>query len=166
MERQGVFTDRSAWPVAVVRFHDRPWTDEDVADFLADLQHSYDQDQKFVFIVDARIRNLMNAGQRQQLVDYMKEVRHLAEKNLVSMGLIIDSAVVRGCFTAVTWIYKPFWDLKIAATAEEATEHVVSKLSEEGVELNALQRLLLRSALSDADADAEAETPTEESREG
>lgn len=151
MERQGIFSDRSAWPVVVIRFPARPWTDQDVDDFIADLQHTYAEERPHGQIVDARIRHLMNAGQRQKLVDFVLGAQPQVERLLVSMAVIIDSAMVRGALTAVTWIVKPYWDLKVVATPEEGLEHVASVLSEKGLKLNALQRLLIRSSLDNTE---------------
>ena len=146
---EGIFIDSTTWPICTIRFQDRKWSDEDVDIFLSELKGTYDLNEPHGIVVDARIHHLMNAAQRQRLVSYMEEHRSQAEALMKVMAVVVNSAVVRGAYTAVTWIYKPFWDIKLVKTPEEAIEYVVMRLSEASVPLSAQARLLSITGLTD-----------------
>lgn len=149
MGSEGSFIDSSSWPICTVRFRDRKWTDEDVEVFLSELKATYDSGELHGMVVDARIHHLMNAAQRQRLVEYMKDYRPQAEALMKVMAVVVTSAMVRGAYTAVTWVYKPFWDIKLVKTPAEAVDYVVTRLEEAGVPLSPQARLLTITGITD-----------------
>jgi hypothetical protein len=72
------------------------------------------------WLVDARSVRGANATERQIVVEHEKRVAPFARKYCAGLGLVIPNAIVRGLFTAVTWMAPLQYPFKVVDTCAEA----------------------------------------------
>jgi hypothetical protein len=123
-EDTGFVFDHSAWPLVVATCP----KDVELVEVVA-LRRAFDgwfaRQQRFALITDTRpARRLPSAKWRRDLTNWMNDPVVMANvvRYNVASATIFGSTLIRGGFTALTWLWKPPQPQLAASTMREAVE--------------------------------------------
>lgn len=85
------------------------------------------------WVVDGSALVGANAKERRVMVHHEEVNRPYAQKFNVGMAVVAPTAVVRGMYTAITWLAPPVYPSRVVKTFEEAEAWTVAQLREAGV---------------------------------
>jgi hypothetical protein len=123
-----VVVDASRMPLVVQRF--RQGFDD------ADVEHMFRQFE-FLFLSGRRYALLvytdpgpkvMTARQRKMVADWGKAHIEQIRRVNVASAVVIESALVRGALTALTWLFEPPTPQKLVRTLREGLDFCVASL--------------------------------------
>jgi hypothetical protein len=81
------------------------------------------------WLVDACSVRGASAKERRIVAEHEKRVSALAQRHCVGLGLVSPSAIVRGLFTAVTWLSPLKYPFKVFDTRAEAELWLLDRLA-------------------------------------
>ncbi len=111
--------DDSRWPTLLVTFPPR-MNHEEAVDCLATLHEYRTRKQRWVAIIDWTELKLLPPVQRKMTAEWMKAGREYSARWLVAGIFVCKSAITRGFMTAVYWLYRAPYKLKVVASCAEA----------------------------------------------
>lgn len=112
--------DLSNWPIAITTPHgdvSQAETDSFMQGYIDALRN---KSERYISIVDLRDSANMDARQRQHMSTWMEKATKEIPAPQVASVLIFSSLVMRNLLTAVLWIFKPKYPVKVFATMDEA----------------------------------------------
>jgi hypothetical protein len=82
-------------------------------------------------------KNYLDAKGRKLIAEWANQpdVRDFSKKLCVGTASLITSAIARGVFTALTWIWTPPTPVRLVGSVEEGTDYCLERLQAEHVEL-------------------------------
>lgn len=132
----GIEVDTRSWPILLVAFPSRPFSDACLASALTCVEGLLEPEGLSFQITDASLfREMPPAIQRKYAVEWAKRNDLLFRARSVGGANVAPSALVRGIFTAVHWFKPPPTPTVFVATREEAMTHAVRALDAAGVSL-------------------------------
>ncbi len=123
----------SYWPILVIEFPEKKFSDEDNRGLLAHLEELMNDcsrtGEKLFFITDlTSMREFAPAVQRQYTGNWIKRTTNLARMTSVGGAQVTPSAVLRGIITAIFWIHPPPTPAVCVATRAEAMKVGIERL--------------------------------------
>ncbi len=130
----GIQVDTRGWPILLLAFPDKPFSDACLVDALMYIEGLLEPETKSFQITDASlVRWLPPATQRKYAADWAKRNDLLFRRRSVGGANVITSALVRGVFTAIHWFKAPPTPTVFVATREAAMAHALRALDAAGV---------------------------------
>lgn len=117
---EGMIHDESQWPLVILRFPSESVLDSDLEEFGARQRAMLDRGQPYVEIADASNARIFEPRQRRWMGEFMKATHSDATRLCKGLVVIIRSKIVQGGLTAVLWVIKPAYPMKIVASSDEA----------------------------------------------
>ncbi len=96
--------------------------------------------RRYGVIVDLSQVESSNARNRKRVAESLGRTEEMLRGRAVGQAFVIPSAVSRGALTAVFWIRRPGWPIKLFKTFEEADDWLVGIFAEEGITIRPRQR--------------------------
>jgi hypothetical protein len=127
--------DLQYFPLVVVLVTSPEAVDEDgIRELFARFADLYRARKRYAILMDTTAaREVPNAKQRKVLTDLYKECIPNVRRWCVGSATVVDSALVRGVITAVTWVVPPPCPLVNVATRKEAIDWCCTRLEAEGI---------------------------------
>lgn len=127
----GLVFDVSMWPMVVIGMPP-VIVDEDIAYMCECYDHIFAAPARHALIVDTtRITRVPQATMRRQLKDFEDSNRPIIRKKNIGSAIIIQSALVRGAYTALRWMSPQPAPNKAFSSMEAAARWCV-----EGIEMD------------------------------
>ena len=108
--------DFSHWPVTVMT--PPKWKDEYMDFYQYEVKR---RGERYALVLDVRNTIKPNPKERKKLTEAMQK-SEFNQKYCVCTALVFSSAIMRGILTAVFWLHKPKYPIKVFATPEAAIE--------------------------------------------
>lgn len=112
------FDDRD-YPLLRLRAYGES-TDRDIAERIAFLQRHLERREPIALVFDSSSSRPLTASQRKQWTDWLSAHDALIRRYAVGCAIVATSALVRGVFTAVFWLWNPPMPYTIVGTVREA----------------------------------------------
>jgi hypothetical protein len=82
-------------------------------------------------------KNYLDAKGRKLIAEWANQpdVREFSKKLCVGTASLISSAIARGVFTALTWIWTPPTPVRLVGSVEEGVDYCLERLLAEKIEL-------------------------------
>lgn len=120
MKAEHPWIDDSRAPLYVVTYP-RDRTDEEVREGHLGIRRIYERTSVPVaWVVDASAVRSAPATQRRIVAEHERRVRPMALRWCAGLAVVIPNSLVRGFFTAVTWLAPLEYPHRIVETREEA----------------------------------------------
>jgi hypothetical protein len=143
--------DESAWPVVVMRCPDI-FSKDSVHDVVAGFEHMMSRDDYFALIIDTLpLKAIPDASWRKVITVWANHPHTQRKTGRYSVGtvMIMRSSVVRGAYTALSWVVKHTSPQYAAPDMADAVSWCCKQLERAGVprsralvELQRSQRLI------------------------
>ena len=131
--RTQVTIDASRWPVVVMAAPEGDITDAEWEAFLSEYSQLVEsREGNFAAVVDLRRGGALTPKQRQRLTNGEGASRERREQRCVAQALVFSSVMLRNLLTAILWVRKPPFPVKIFGTADEAVAWASGMLAEGG----------------------------------
>ena len=132
MKESRIIADYDHWPLAVWRFDDDNYTDDEVMRWLTeDVGKALQRNEPFGVIQDMK-ETLSTISQRSMAAKFVKENREPFQ-NLLAAAYVVDSRAVRGIITAIFWMVPPPYPYKVFAKVGDAIDWVSAQLKKAGI---------------------------------
>jgi hypothetical protein len=145
-----VLFDDSAWPLLIVICPVR-FAKDSVGTLVDGFERIHARAERFASIIDARATlSMPDPAWRKKLLAWVNDPRVRTNTQQLNIGsaMIMSSVLVRGTYTALTWMWKPASPQAAFATFEEGIRWCYDELTRARVPKSA--RLIeLRRALSE-----------------
>ena len=122
--------DESDFPLVRVHAHGQS-ADSDVEERLAFAKRLLQRREKVALVFDTTGGRPLTARQRKMWADWLTEHDVLVRKYLVGCAIVVDSALTRGVFTGVFWLWSPPMPYTFAATPRQAEAWARERLAEQ-----------------------------------
>ncbi|MCA9578587.1 MAG: STAS/SEC14 domain-containing protein [Polyangiales bacterium] len=113
-------TDRSEWPLLVVRWPEGVVTDESLDRYLAESVQDLSRRTVHCVMHDSRTAMGLSAAQRRRMAAHLAQHEHAIRQWTSGVAIVSPSAVIRGMITAVNWITGTPCPQRTFATEPEA----------------------------------------------
>ena len=124
--------DLSHWPVAVTTPPQSTVSDEELSDYLS---RYYDLTEErggnYVTVIELTGHPGITATQRSHITEYMRSIEQRDSATCVGTGLVFDSKMLRGLLTAIFWVKRPEYEIKVFGDVQTAIEWGRRKVSGE-----------------------------------
>jgi hypothetical protein len=118
-----------AWPIVRVRPHGTP-TDEQMQAFLEEYRAMENKrGGPYVLVLDLRFCAKISPAQRKMLTDDMAEPGQDAPCK--AMAMIFDSKILRGILTAIFWVRRPPYPLRVFTEPGEGELWALDQLAKD-----------------------------------
>lgn len=107
--------DDRQWPILRLTY-DGSYTDNELAEFLEEMQVHVNRQETFGILVDARMATRPSAVQRKMITDNSKS----PNAHLVALATVTDNALIRGALRAVEWVTHPTYKTRVFASLDDA----------------------------------------------
>lgn len=84
---------------------------------------------EIAWVMDTRRMTGVGAAQRQRVVEHMQRVDHVAARYVVGVAGVVESPVMRGAYTAITWFFKPAYPIQLFADRQTAEQWCMQQLA-------------------------------------
>ena len=118
--KAGFVIDASGWPVVVVDGPPGSVSNEVLADFIERWSRMLlERGESYAAVIDLREgRGNITPLQRRQITDSISGGRH--HSLCLGFAMVFDSVVLRSILTAILWVKRPPYDIKVFNELEEA----------------------------------------------
>jgi hypothetical protein len=120
--------DAQKSPLLVCRFPSE-WTDQEFENGMVELLDILAKAERVGLVSDTTGSGKPTAKQRRFTADSIARNEELFRTRVAGWAVVVDSPVVRGIVTAITWIHSPPFPLIMLPTVREAEEWVRTQLS-------------------------------------
>jgi hypothetical protein len=118
--------DGSNWPLINVRWTDLA-SDDELAQFLSLMDLWLAKDKTFGLLIDCRGAQGLTSEQRKVVLAYMRN-RSAETERLLVQGVVIDNAIQRALYFAISWAYPRPFPSKTFADVEAARAWIMMQL--------------------------------------
>lgn len=134
--------DTSLWPVVVCTPRGN-LSDKEYQQMFAAFDELWRRGQKFVTITDTRFNDTATARQRQLIGEWVKKNGPTIQRHSLGSVLIVESAIVRGALTAISWVSQADFSSSYVKNWEQATSATLALLEKAGQPTTGLRERLL-----------------------
>lgn len=120
--------DDAEFPLVRLHAYGRS-TDTEVAERIAFIERQADRGEPFALVFDTTGSQPLTAGQRKMYTDWLALNTERAKRDIVGCAFVVNSALNRGIFTGVFWVWSPPMPYTFCATRDEAEAWVKARLS-------------------------------------
>jgi len=115
------------WPTPVVTWP-RGTSDRQALDFTAHLEGWARRKSRFVLVVDGTQASPLSVAGRTLVVSEMRRLEPALRPYLMGVGLVLDSSVLQGVLTAITWLWTPPFEVRVCGSRSSAMEWASRRL--------------------------------------
>ena len=108
--------DFTHWPITIMT--PPKWKDEYIEYYQEEVKR---RGERYALVLDVRDTIKPNPAERKRLTNSLSK-SEFNKKYCVCCAMIFSSAITRGILTAVFWLHKPQYPIKVFATPEEGLE--------------------------------------------
>ena len=120
--------DVSDWPVVRIDTGDEPISDQELLEFCDEYTTTLRANEgPYAVVQDTTKRGDMSPKQRRILGDHMRDHRELTQR-CVGYALVFRSSILKHLLTAILWVNKPDYELKVFTDLAEANAWVSGRL--------------------------------------
>jgi hypothetical protein len=94
--------------------------DEDILERLAFLERHLARPGKLALVFDTTGSKPIGARQRKMWTDWLTRHDARLRRNVAGVAMVVTSALMRGVFTGIFWVWQPPMPYAFTATAREA----------------------------------------------
>ena len=98
--------DDSEFPLVRLHAHGQS-TDAEVAERIAFLERQAERGEPFALVFDTTGSKPLTASQRKMYTDWLEQHTERAAREILGCAFVVTSALNRGIFTGVFWVWKP-----------------------------------------------------------
>ncbi len=142
-EVRRIDVDTSLWPVVICT----PRGDLDETHYqkmFDDFDRLWRKGEKFFTITDTRFNDTATAKQRQLIGEWVKKSGPNIKRFSLGSVLIVESALVRGALTAISWVSQQDFASAYAKDWAQAAKATVQLLTQAHVPTDGLEEKLLK----------------------
>lgn len=103
-------------------------SDEDIRERLAFLERQAERSEPFALVFDTSASRPLTAKQRKMWTDWLSANTERARRQILGCAIVVTSAINRGVFTGVFWLWNPPMPYTFTATPEEADQWARARL--------------------------------------
>gem|GEM_PF-865768 len=127
--------DDSRAPIVHVQVIDEP-TDESYEQYLTDVTAAFRGLDRFGMVFNSGELGQLPARYRARLSEWLSETEGEFKGRWLCAAFVIKSRMIRGVLSAIFWLNRPYYDVKVFGTEEEAWEWTRHQLEEAGVSVS------------------------------
>jgi hypothetical protein len=127
----------STYPV-IVLLGDRMVDEEEIRSLDENFRRYFRAGKRYAILTaQPPNKNYLDAKGRKLIADWASqpEVRESSKQLCVGTASLITSAIARGVFTALTWIWTPPTPVRLVGSVEEGVDYCLDRLRMESVAL-------------------------------
>ena len=123
--------DDRAWPLVVITAPDEEASEAVFAEHLRRIEQYHQRGGRFLMLVDVRRAPPMQPTHRRELGEKLAELSQRYPDRLAGMAMVVSSQVQRGILTAVGWVVRPAYPMRVFVDAGAARSWLESELGVE-----------------------------------
>jgi hypothetical protein len=111
--------DDHEYPLIRIHAHGES-LDEDITERMAFIRRNLDRGEPIALVFDTAGGKPLSARQRKMWTDWLADHDALLRRRLAGVGIVVTSALMRGVFTGVFWVWQPPIPYMFTGTVREA----------------------------------------------
>jgi hypothetical protein len=112
--------DGSQWPLFRVRLPKEGMSEEEFRHYLDTVDALFLRKECFVLVIDARVAPLHTPKERQEVAERVRFSYEHYPRGMAAMAILLETALQRGIFTAITWLSPRTFPVRAFATQAKA----------------------------------------------
>lgn len=127
-----ITNDLSQWPLVIVRADHSPTSVAHLEAFIASQREMLARREPYIEIADAVGASPIGAVERRLLADFLKDSEADAQELCAGLGILTSSSIVRGAVTAILWIKRPGYPIKVSGSKAAIAAFLVDAVAADG----------------------------------